>query len=167
MIYNYPGVTAGIDLDSDFLYDLAQHPNIVGVKLTCASVGKLTRLVLSTNADEFAVFGGQADFLVASLAVGSAGCIGGVCNIAPKASVEIFRSYQKGDVQTAKKAQKIVAMGERVMGLAGVVPSTKFALQAFFGYGGVGRRPISELTSDQQALLTTELKELIGKIRYY
>ena len=49
MIYNYPGAASGIDLDSDFLLELAQHPNIVGVKLTCANVGKLGRIVSSTS----------------------------------------------------------------------------------------------------------------------
>lgn len=35
MMYNFPGVTSGIDLDSDLIIDVAKSaPNICGVKLT-------------------------------------------------------------------------------------------------------------------------------------
>ena len=37
MIYNFPTVTAGIDLDSDVIGALAAHPNIVGTKLSCGN----------------------------------------------------------------------------------------------------------------------------------
>ena len=49
MIYNYPGAAAGTDLDSGFLLELAAHPNICGVKLTCANVGKLARVAAGTS----------------------------------------------------------------------------------------------------------------------
>jgi len=35
MMYNFPGITAGIDLDSDLIIDIAKtSPNVCGVKLT-------------------------------------------------------------------------------------------------------------------------------------
>lgn len=37
IVYNFPGVSGGIDLDSDFIVDVVQRaPNVVGVKLTYA-----------------------------------------------------------------------------------------------------------------------------------
>lgn len=44
VIYNFPGVCNGVDLDSGIITKLAnKHPsNIVGVKLTCGSVAKVT-----------------------------------------------------------------------------------------------------------------------------
>lgn len=35
MIYNFPLVANGINIDSDTMIELASHPNIVGCKLTC------------------------------------------------------------------------------------------------------------------------------------
>lgn len=35
MLYNFPLVANGVNLDSDTIIELAQHPNIVGTKLTC------------------------------------------------------------------------------------------------------------------------------------
>lgn len=44
VVYNFPGVCNGVDLDSATIARLArQHDNIVGVKLTCGSVAKITR----------------------------------------------------------------------------------------------------------------------------
>ena len=37
MVYNFPTVTAGIDLDSDIILTLSDHPNIVGTKLSCGN----------------------------------------------------------------------------------------------------------------------------------
>jgi len=34
LIYNFPAVSNGINIDSDMLIELAEHPNIVGCKLT-------------------------------------------------------------------------------------------------------------------------------------
>lgn len=44
VLYNFPGVCNGVDLDSATVAKLARkHDNIVGVKLTCGSVAKITR----------------------------------------------------------------------------------------------------------------------------
>ena len=65
VIYNFPGVCNGVDLDSDLIADLAkEYANIVGVKLTCGSVAKIVRLAAELPKEEFAVFGGQSDFLI-------------------------------------------------------------------------------------------------------
>ncbi|KAK4995770.1 hypothetical protein LTR66_004480 [Elasticomyces elasticus] len=71
VIYNFPGVCNGVDLDSDIVTGIAKtNRNVVGVKLTCASVGKITRLAATFGADEFAIFGGQSDSLIGGLSVG-------------------------------------------------------------------------------------------------
>ena len=65
VIYNFPGVCNGVDLDSDLIASLARrHEKIVGVKLTCGSVAKIVRLAAELPSDEGAVFGGQSDFLI-------------------------------------------------------------------------------------------------------
>lgn len=43
MVYNFPGAAGGIDLNSDDISHLANHPKCFGVKLTCASIGKGTK----------------------------------------------------------------------------------------------------------------------------
>ncbi|GKT44657.1 putative 4-hydroxy-2-oxoglutarate aldolase, mitochondrial [Colletotrichum spaethianum] len=67
VIYNFPGVTSGVDLDSDQLSALASHHNIVAVKLTCGNVGKVIRLTSKFTHEQFGVFGGSSDYLLPTL----------------------------------------------------------------------------------------------------
>ena len=82
LIYNFPTVTAGQDLDSDVLAALAQHPSIVGTKLSCGNIGKLARL---TGLANFAPLVGKADVLLPALRAGGAGGICALANVAPRA----------------------------------------------------------------------------------
>lgn len=126
VIYNFPGVCNGIDIDSDVMTDLAsRHKNIVGTKLTCASVGKITRLASTFPATEFATFGGQSDFLIGGLAVGSAGCIAAFANIFPKTISRIYHLYKSGKLDEALKLHQIAAQAES-FSKAGIA-NTKFA----------------------------------------
>ena len=113
VIYNFPGVCNGVDMDSELMTKLAQrHENIVGVKLTCASVGKITRLAATFPLERFAVFGGQSDFLLGGMAVGSAGCIAAFGNVAPKTLARIYELWEKGERGEALRLHQIAALAE-------------------------------------------------------
>jgi 4-hydroxy-2-oxoglutarate aldolase len=130
VLYNFPAVCNGIDLDSETITALAQaHSNIVGVKLTCGSVGKITRLAGTFTPDEFAVFGGQSDFLIGGLASGSAGCIAAFCNIFPKTIVKIYDLWKMGKHDQALALHRLAAQAEAPT-KAGIA-STKYAASIF------------------------------------
>ncbi|TAQ84214.1 hypothetical protein B7494_g7468 [Chlorociboria aeruginascens] len=131
VVYNYPGVTNGIDLDSDVLAELAQHPNIVGVKLTCGNIGKMTRLTADFHPQQFAVLGGASDYLIPSLIGGGSGCITGVANIYPKSVSKLYALYQEGKVAEAVKLQGLVAHGEKACKLG--IATTKYGSAYFAG----------------------------------
>ncbi|KAL7928935.1 hypothetical protein V8C35DRAFT_325560 [Trichoderma chlorosporum] len=86
LIYNYPNVVAGLDVDSEMLDRLAKHANIVGVKLTCGGIAKVSRIAAAYNPDKFGALAGQSDWLVPALSVGSTGAITGIANLYPKAT---------------------------------------------------------------------------------
>lgn len=126
LLYNFPGVCNGVDLDSDTISALARrHANIVGVKLTCASVAKITRLAAEFAPARFAVFGGQSDFLLGGLAVGSAGCIAAFANVFPKAVRRVYELYAAGDTAEALKLHRVAALAESLC--QGGIASTKYA----------------------------------------
>lgn len=110
--YNFPGVTAGIDLDSDQLTTLAAHPNISAVKLTCGNVGKLTRLTSKFSHEQFGVFGGSSDYLLPTLQAGGSGCVTGMGNIFPGATSAVYDLWKAGKIDEAKKLQDAVANAE-------------------------------------------------------
>ena len=86
IIYNYPGVVAGLDVNSDMLDILGRHKNITGVKLTCGSIAKVARVAATFKPSDFCAMAGQSDWLVPALSVGGTGCITGVANLFPKVS---------------------------------------------------------------------------------
>lgn len=139
LIYNFPGAANGVDLTSDDILALAQHPNIVGVKLTCGNTGKLARIAAGVKPGFF-TFGGSADFTLQTLIAGGQGVIAGVANVIPRACVHVQDLYEKGQVEEAKKAQAVVARADWVAIQGGFV-AVKAALEAYYGYGGLPRKP--------------------------
>ncbi|KAI5917167.1 hypothetical protein F4810DRAFT_69641 [Camillea tinctor] len=114
VLYNFPAVCNGIDLDSETIANLAnKHENIVGVKLTCGSVAKITRLAAELPPERFATFGGQSDFLIGGLSVGSAGCIAAFANIFPKTLVHIYNLYKQGEYKKALELHQKAALAEQ------------------------------------------------------
>ncbi|KAF2112215.1 dihydrodipicolinate synthase [Lophiotrema nucula] len=112
VIYNFPGVTSGIDLNSDDLATLAQHPNIVATKLTCGNVGKAVRLTSKFSPEQFSVYGGSSDFLFPTLEAGGVGCVTGLANCFPKSTARIYDLWIEGKVDEARSLQNVVANAE-------------------------------------------------------
>ncbi|EEA23371.1 hypothetical protein TMatcc_002231 [Talaromyces marneffei ATCC 18224] len=167
MLYNFPALTNGIDLDSDLIVDVVKEaPNICGVKLTCANVGKLTRIMAILNSAEFQsayprkypeipfrAIDGFIDFLLPSIPVGSSGAISGLPNIAPKICVKLWDVCQDlhdpSKYQEAQKLQNIISLADGIalkIGISGM----KKLLNQHFGYGDKPRRPLLPM-SDEKA----------------
>jgi len=167
MTYNYPAAVAGIDLSSDVINELAKHPNIVGCKLTCGNTGKLARIAAATNAvtpsdpgSGFMCMGGSADFTLQTLIVGGSGVICGIGNVAPKACVKLIELYAEGRVAEAQKLQAVVARGDWAA-ISGGIVGTKSALERYFGYGGVGRKPLPRPTKQENGKYAKDFEEIV------
>ncbi|OJT08184.1 L-threo-3-deoxy-hexylosonate aldolase [Trametes pubescens] len=191
IIYNYPGAAGGIDLDSDFITELAtESPNIAGVKLTCGNVGKLTRITATVSDPSFAtlhprknpnapflVLGGFTDFILPSAFVEGHGAITGLANVSPYAIAKLFdlSEKSKGDTSLLPEAQRlqgIIARADYTIAKASI-SGTKFLLEKLYGYGGNPRRPLPPIEASVAAALwehphTVELvrveRELSGKL---
>jgi 4-hydroxy-2-oxoglutarate aldolase len=123
-------VCNGLDLDSETITALTQeNPNIVGVKLTCGSVGKITRLAATFPPERFAIFGGQSDFLIGGLAAGSAGCIAAFAQVFPKTITKIYDLWKMGKHDQALALHRIAAHAESPT-RAGIA-TTKYAVSQF------------------------------------
>lgn len=87
-IWDVRGAASGIDLDSDILVELSEHPNCMGAKLTCAGIGKGTRLAAHTQSKgylarhgPFHVFPGFSDYMLPALITGQTGKLPICCRI--------------------------------------------------------------------------------------
>lgn len=177
------GAAAGIDLNSDELCTLAEHPNCFGAKLTCAKIGKGQRLAAYTQTPEFLskrgpqlasvtetgafqVLPGFSESLLPALLAKHHGCITGTGNVFPKTISRLYTQALKGlkgdakALEEAVKLQDRVARSDFIIVKAGI-QGTKHALDHFVqpGLGGTSRLPLGKLTPEVRAMVETELKE--------
>ncbi|KAJ7235438.1 dihydrodipicolinate synthetase [Mycena haematopus] len=164
IIYNYPGASGGIDLDSDLITELAMDcPNICGVKLTCGNVGKLTRIAdaISDTAftstyprknpiAPFLVLGGFIDFLTPSAFANGHGAITGLGNVSPYAIRRLFELSEAATTDLsvlpeAQRLQGIIARADYTIAKTSIA-GTKFLLEKLYGYGGTTRKPLPPIT---------------------
>ncbi|GES64778.1 predicted protein [ [Aspergillus terreus] len=170
VVYNFPAVCNGIDLDSAMIAELAKkHDNIVGVKLTCGAVAKITRLAAEFQPEQFATFGGQSDFLIGGLAAGSVGTIAGFANVFPKTIVHIYNLYQAGRYQEAMDLHKKAALAEQPCkaGIASVKYAVALNTAVAAGIKGAmeklkPRRPYSEPSEVEKRSIEEQIGELVS-----
>lgn len=183
ILYNYPGAVAGIDMDSDLIIRISQHPNVVGTKFTCANTGKLTRVAHALNAitlpsplvpatnknpvstktvenHPYVAFGGIADFALQTLISGGSAILAGGANVIPRLCVQIFNLWSAGRLAEAIEAQKLLSEADWVL-TKSAVPGTKSAIQSYYGYGGFARRPLPRLSEKEAQDIADKLKEAI------
>ena len=183
MIYNFPTVTAGIDIDSDTLSILAAHPNIVGTKLSCCNIGKLYRLTStfpssSETQKEFIVFPGASDVMIPALLVGGAGVIGASVNAFPKVHRRLYdlwkeveedkeknhnREKEQEKMKEVYRLQTLISHGDWAVKKIGGVGGLKAVISKEFGYGqGRVRGPLRPAEQEKvDVLLQTKFAELI------
>ena len=166
MLYNYPGASGGINLDSDLIVEIAQEcPNTAGIKLTCGEVGKLTRICDTVSRPSFTstyprknenapflVLGGFTDFLLPSTYANGHGAITGLANVAPNAIARLFRVSEASradpsQLAEAQRLQGIIARADFTIAKAGI-SGTKALLERLYGYGGVPRRPLPPIAPE-------------------
>ncbi|KAG2412126.1 hypothetical protein HFD88_009682 [Aspergillus terreus] len=180
ILYNYPGAVAGIDMDSDLIIRISQHPNIVGTKFTCANTGKLTRVAAALNAitppsplaparkpaaspkpaenHPYVAFGGIADFSLQTLASGGSAILAGGANVLPRLCVQIFTLWSAGRFAEAMETQQLLSAADWVLTKA-AIPGTKSAIQSYYGYGGYPRRPLGRLSEAQAQAIADKIKD--------
>ncbi|KAH7393770.1 hypothetical protein DE146DRAFT_106910 [Phaeosphaeria sp. MPI-PUGE-AT-0046c] len=169
VIYNFPGICNGVDLDSNTIAELAQRNpgKIVGVKLTCGSVAKITRLAAELPSESFSTYAGQADFLVGALAVGSAGCVSAFSNIFPKTISKIYELYTSGKGQEALALHRKAALAETP--IKSGIASTKYAVSQYSAVAAgvkdaeaklMPRRPYLPVVDAVKANLKARMDEL-------
>lgn len=167
IIYNYPGAVSGIDLDSDTLIKLAQHPNIVGTKFTCGNTGKLTRVARATDAKRpghegsgYMAFGGMCDFTYQTLASGGSGIIAGGANVMPKVCAKVWSLYAEGKKEESEALQKVLSAGDWPLTKAAIA-GTKSAIETYYGYGGYPRRPLKRLDKARVSAIEEGTREVM------
>jgi 2-keto-3-deoxy-L-rhamnonate aldolase len=148
--YNYPGVTNNVLVTPESYTILAQHPNIVGCKMSHGNVSYHVQVSLDPEIDheKFKVFSGFGQQLGPIVFFGAAGVIDGLAALYPKTVSRLMALAEKRPIEPAtheeiKKLQYAVSTAEEFIGRWGIV-GIKEGVQRVLGMGTLegGRLPL-------------------------
>ncbi|KAK4119822.1 aldolase [Parathielavia appendiculata] len=150
LVYNYPGVTNGVQVLPETYRVLAQHPRIVGCKMSHGNVSHHVQVSLdpAIDHDKFRVYSGFGNQLGPIVAFGAAGVIDGMAAFYPKTVVRLNELMQKGGFNPEERAeihrlQFAVSQGEEFVMRYGVL-GIREAVCRVAGFGNLegGRLPL-------------------------
>ena len=149
MLYNVPGFT-GVDMGAEVAIRCAAHTNICGIKDSSANVQKIGQIVEETRAD-FSVLTGSGGAFLGALAVGAAGTVAALANVAAAPLAEMQRLFLAGKLDAAAQLQRRLIPVNMLLtarlGIAGL--KAALALQGL--YGGQVRAPLLPLPEVEHA----------------
>jgi 4-hydroxy-2-oxoglutarate aldolase len=157
LVYNVPAFT-GIDFAPGTLLKMAEHPRIIGVKDSSASVVKIAS-VLAARPD-FQAFAGTGSALLPFLSIGAAGGIMALANFAAVPLRRMVEAFQAGQLAEARHLQlSLTEINTAVTSRYGVA-GLKYAMDKTGFYGGPPRRPLFPLHEEGRA----EIDRLIASL---
>jgi len=140
LIYNVPKFT-NANLPVELVAELAQHPNIIGMKDSAGNLAQLIELREKTPADFQILLGADAVFF-SGLLHGMDGAILALANVAPNECVMLHEHVKAKKWEEARTlAQRLAPLGRIIVARYGV-PGLKAALEEVGYFGGAPRPPL-------------------------
>ena len=103
IVYNVPSRT-GVDIPVSEYARLAQIPNIAGVKEASTDIKKITK-IRAECPEDFAVWSGNDDMVVPTVALGGKGVISVLSNVLPVEAAAMTEAALAGDFEAASALQ--------------------------------------------------------------
>lgn len=103
LIYNIPG-RSGIDMSTDTMARLAEHPNIIGCKESTGDINRISEIRHMCGHD-FVILSGNDYMTLGIMAHGGHGTISVVANVAPRLAADQVAACLRGDFEAALALQ--------------------------------------------------------------
>jgi dihydrodipicolinate synthase/N-acetylneuraminate lyase len=159
VLYSMPALT-GIKIEPETIAKLSAHPNIIGVKDSSNDVAGFKRTVDLCPA-EFAVMSGNGTVFLDALEAGATGGILAVGCVVPEVCVEIFRSFNAGELERARTLQTTLTPLAAAVTTRFGIGGLKAALEMAGYRGGEVRAPLR--APDESAL--REIEALLAALQ--
>ncbi len=157
IVYNVPGRT-GVNLLPSTLAQIAQFPNISGVKEASGNISQVVEIA-RVCPPSFAIYSGNDDMILPLLSLGGLGVISVVANIAPKDTHDLVDKFLKGDIDGSRKLQlDMKALIDALFIDVNPIP-VKTALNLMKMNVGSLRLPLTEMTDKNLAILKDAMKQ--------
>ena len=158
ILYNVPSRT-GVNLLPKTVAELAKHPNIVAIKEASGSMAQLVEL-MALCGDQIDVYSGEDALTVPMLAMGAAGTISVLSNVAPRESVAMTDAFFAGRIQEAAAWQcRLLPLINALFSEVNPIP-VKAAVSAL-GFGeDYLRLPLTPMEAGHREVLLAEMRKL-------
>ncbi len=158
ILYNVPGRT-GCSLQPKTVAVLAEHPNIVGLKEATGNMSQMVE-IMHLCGDKIDVYSGEDALTVPMMAMGAAGTISVLSNVAPKESVAMTDACLAGDYAAAAGMQcDLLPLINCLFSEVNPIPA-KAAVSAM-GFGEEHLRlPLTKMEPATRAKLYEEMRKL-------
>jgi N-acetylneuraminate lyase len=157
--YHIPHLT-GVGMDMiEFLKLSDSIPNLAGIKYTATTVWEY-QLCLNYAGGKFDILFGLDEMLLPALSVGAKGAIGSTYTFAAPLYLEVYNSFQKGNLQEAREKMLYLVEMVKVLLMFPPIPAQK-AIMKRVGFDlGPCRLPLVTLSADEEASLYKKLDAL-------
>ncbi|MDR0518993.1 MAG: 4-hydroxy-tetrahydrodipicolinate synthase [Clostridiales Family XIII bacterium] len=95
----------GVNITPDVCEELADVPNIAGIKEASGSISQVAGIARVTQGKGFDIWSGNDDMVVPLMSLGGAGVISTVANIIPKETHLMCEAFLAGDIAKARELQ--------------------------------------------------------------
>jgi 4-hydroxy-tetrahydrodipicolinate synthase len=157
VVYNVPTRTS-LNLLPETVARLAEFKNIVAIKEATGDLKQCAKIV-ELCGDKITLLSGDDFTVLPLLAIGGAGVISVVSNVAPKDMADMCAAFTKGDIKTARKLHyKMWPLMEAMFYETNPTPA-KTALNMMGKISGEVRQPLCPMSPANQDKLRQVLKK--------
>jgi 4-hydroxy-2-oxoglutarate aldolase len=161
LLYNFTAVT-GVNLLPETVAELAQHPNIVGVKESGTDGAQMAALIdLTPPPPRFTVIAGSAPTFFTSLGLGARSAILAVAGVVPELCVSLYEHARAGRYDEARRLQARLTPLARLVTTGHGVPGLKAAMDLAGYAGGEPRSPLLPASPDARDQIRAELERIL------
>ena len=158
ILYNVPGRT-GCGLTPKTVAALAEHPNIVAIKEATGNMAQMVE-IMHLCGDKIDVYSGEDALTVPMMAMGSAGTISVLSNVAPREAVAMTDACKRGDYATAAKMQcDLLPLINALFSEVNPIPAKAGVSAMGFGEENL-RMPLTPMEPEHREVLFAEMRKL-------
>lgn len=157
ILYNVPSRT-GCNLTPESASQLADHPNIVGIKEASGNISQIAELARLVG-DRMDIYSGNDDQIVPILSLGGKGVISVLSNIMPRQTSDMCKKYMSGDTAGALKLQlELLPLIDALFCEVNPIP-VKAAVSAMGYCENYVRLPLTTMEPEKEKKLLALMKE--------
>lgn len=161
VIYHYPAAV-NVLLEPEFLAELGQLDNIVGIKNTADMEHTAKLIALNNHYEGFKISNGYEHLFLPTLACGGDGAMGIIQNLIPSQMAEMYALAKKNDFAAAAK------INEKMIPLYNIMETAEEPCPGPVKYGlelqgiaaGLPRKPVVGVSDSMKAKLEQVMKQV-------